>query len=318
MKKVISASVVVLCLLSPVLASAGQKGKGYTLSRYDIPPTLGSETSLFDLERGGDFLIGIYFGDRLHAFSVDLRAEAFTSYDVGNNFITFATAVSDLAVVGSTEQPDGRRVGTIWPRASSREAWGTILAPLIPSLPRQGPLIIDISGYQSTALLGLNARGDLVGAVQRPDFTFRGFVIAAGQLSLFDYPAAQSTQAEGIRQDGTIVGTYTLNNRTHGFVLPPSGHFTTFDVPHACGTSISDTNERGDLAGSYVDCGSQQTRGYVFTRAQRLIPIIYPGGDTTQTEVLGLDERGNIAGRFDTATGRHGFLGLQHRRSRKR
>jgi hypothetical protein len=318
MKKVISACVVVLCLFSHALASAKQKRQRYTLFRYDIPTTLGRDTSIFDLEQGGDFLIGTYFGDRLHAFSVDLRKESFTLYDVGNAFINFATAVSDLAVVGSIEQPDGRRVGAIWPRTSSPEAWGKILALLSPSLPQQGPIIIDISDYQSTALLGLNARGDLVGAVQKPDFTFRGFVIVEGQISVFDYPGAQSTLAEGIRQDGTIVGTYILNNRNHGFVLPPSGHFTTFAVPDACGTSIADTNERGDLAGSYVDCSSQQTRGYVFTRTQQLIPILYPGGETTQTEVFGLDEKGNIAGRFDTATGRHGFLGFQHRLSRKR
>src|SRR5262249_22423814 len=139
MKQGIAVSAVVLWLFSHASASAGQKGHGYTLSRYDRPTSLGRDTSLFDLERGGDGIIAIYVGDCLHAFSLDLRAEAFTPYDVDNDVIDFATAVSELAVVGSTEQPDGRRVGVIWLRASSPEAWGQILAPLSSSLPQQGP-----------------------------------------------------------------------------------------------------------------------------------------------------------------------------------
>lgn len=314
MRKMISAVVVMFFLY--VSAYAEQTRQGYTLSPYDIPTNLGSSTSLFDLWKGGRFIIGIYLGTRLHAFGFEQRDRSLTSYDVENNFINFVTAISDIAVVGSTEQPDGRRVGTIWPRRSSSEAWKKILGPLVaPSLPQRGPIIIDIEDYLSTTFLGLNDRGHLVGAVQTPDFTFRGFVIVEGQISIFDYPEAQSTLAEGIRQDGTIVGTYTLNNRNHGFLLHPSGQFEAFDVPNTCETSISDANDAGDLAGSYVACGSQQMSGYVFTRKQQLIPITYPGVGTIRTEVFGLDEKGNIAGRFDDATGRHGFIGLFNRRS---
>jgi hypothetical protein len=51
-------------------------------------------------------------------------------------------------------------------------------------------------------------------------------------------------------------------------------------------------------------------RGYVLTREDQLLVVTFPGAGTTATQVHGLDEQGNIAGRFDDATGRHGFLGV--------
>jgi len=325
MHKVISVVVFLISLLFHVSAGADDEGRkhgGYTLSPYDIPASLG-DTSLFDLEKGGRFIVGTYLGrcffnassDCFNAFGFDQHDKSFTSYNVGKNFTNFVTALSDLAVVGSTDQPDGRRVGTIWPRKSSHGTWKKIMEPLLPSFPKRGPIIIDINPFLGTSLLGVNNRGHLVGAVQKPDLTFRGFVIAEGQISIFNYPNAQSTLAEGIRKDGTIVGNYILNGRSHGFLRHPSGKkFVSFDVPNSCETAIYDTNDAGDLAGAYFDCVSQQVRGYVFTSKRQLIPIIHPGVGTFATEVRGLDEKGNIAGRFDTDIGgvkkRHGFIGL--------
>ncbi len=327
MNKVISVVIFLVSLFFYASVSAKQAGEGYTLFRYDIPTELGNNTSLFDLDEGGT-IVGTYFGGGFqHAFGSDQNDESITEYNVEGNFINFATAISDLAVVGSTEQPDGRRVGTIWPRDSSSKTWKKILEPLLPSLPKQGrPIIIDINPFLGTSLLGVNNRGHLVGAVQKLDSTSRGFVIAKGQISVFDYPGAQSTEAEGIRKNGTIVGNYVLNGRRHGFLLNPSGKkFASFDVDvggnkKACETFIYDTNDAGDLAGVYcVVCGCEQKRGYVFTRKQQLISITYPGVETTNTEVRGLDEEGNIVGLFDTETldsnnklikERHGFIGL--------
>ncbi|MSQ47277.1 MAG: hypothetical protein EXR78_02635 [Deltaproteobacteria bacterium] len=234
-----------------------------------------------------------------------------TSYNVSGSFVNFVTAISGVALVGSTELPDGKRVGTIWPRKPSSALWKKTLGPSVP-LPSstQKPILIDIDNYNGTALLGLNDRGQVVGAVQRADFTFRSLLIAQGTIVIFDYPGAQSTQAEGIRKDGTIVGTYTLNNVAHGFILHPHGQFEPFDVLRACGTFIHDTNEASDLAGAYVDCASQRMRGYVLTGEDQLHIVAFPRAGTTATEVHGLDEHGNIAGRFDDAAGRHGFLGI--------
>ena len=189
--------------------------------------------------------------------------------------------------------------------------WKKAVGTTVPSPSSVGdPIIIDIENYRGTALLGLNRRGHVVGTVQKADLTFRGLVIRNGAIAIFDYPGAQSTLAEGIREDGTIVGTYTLNNVKHGFILYPNGQFEPFDVPQACETFIFDTNDAGDLAGAYVDCASRQMRGYVRTRQGQLQVVTFPGVETIATEVQGLDEQGNIAGRFDDATGRHGFVGI--------
>ena len=302
---------VLLGLVFNVSGYAEESGRSYTLTLYDIPQNEGNNTSLFDVVKGGRFFIGTYFSNRQNAFGVNQKKGTLTSYNVGDSFINFAVAVSDTAVVGSTDLLDGKRVGMIWPRKPSSRLWKKVLSPAVP-LPSsiQGPVVIDIDSYNSTALLGLNNRGQVVGAVQKSDFTFRGFSITQGTVAIFDYPGAQSTLAEGIRKDGTIVGTYMLNNVNHGFILYPNGQFEPFDVPQACETFIFDTNDAGDLAGAYMDCASRQMRGYVRTRKGQLQVVTFPGAETIATEVQGLDEQGNIAGRFDDATGRHGFVGI--------
>lgn len=311
MKRARFAIAVLLGLIFSVPGYARGPGQTYTLTPYDVPQNVGSSTSLFDLAKRGQFVVGTYFTNRQNAFNANQKRGPLTSHNVGGNFVNFVVAISDVALVGSTDRLDGKRVGTIWPRKPSFAVWKKTLSPAVPvSSLTQVPIVIDIDNYDSTALLGLNNRGQVVGAVQRSDFTFRGFSIAKGTVGLFDYPGAQSTLAEGIRNDGTIVGTYTLNNVNHGFLLHPHGQFEPFNVPQACETFIFDTNDAGDLAGAYVDCASRQMRGYVRTRNGQLRVVTFPGAGTTATEVQGLDEQGNIAGHFDDATGRHGFLGV--------
>ena len=310
---------VLLGLVFNVPGYAQGAGRSYTLTPYDVPTSMGNNTSLFDLQKGGQFAIGTYFSNKQNAFGVKRKKGTVTPFNLTDSFINFVIAVSPVAIVGSADLPNGKRVGTIWPHKRSAGVWKKALGISLPFPPSaQGPIIIDIENYKSTALLGLNARGDVVGAVQKQDFTFSGLAIIDGTISIFDYPGAQSTQAEGIRTDGTMVGTYTFNNTSHGFFRYPNGQFESFDVPQACETFIYDTNDKGDLAGAYreqppsvdLDCASQQMRGYVLTRKDQLLVITFPRAGTTATEVQGLDEKGNIAGRFDDATGRHGFLGL--------
>jgi hypothetical protein len=304
----------VAVLLGLVLIAPGYvqgQTRSYTLTPYDVPATEGNNTSLFDLLGKNQFIIGTYFSNRQNAFGAHPKREGLTDFNTGGSFVNFVVAISKVGVVGSVDLPNDRRVGTIWPRKSSSALWEKALGTTVSSSSSdREPIIVDIENYRGTALLGLNRRGHVVGAVQKADLTFSGFVIRNGALTIFDYPGAQSTQAEGIRKDGTIVGTYVMDNTSHGFLLHPNGQFTSFDAPQACETFIFDTNDAGDLAGAYVDCTSRQMHGYVFTGKAQFLIVTFPGEGTTATEVLGLDEQGNIAGRFDNATGRHGFLGV--------
>ena len=315
MRKVKFAVGVLLGLVFNVPGYAQGPGRSYTLTPYDVPNNTGNNTSLFDLVKGDQFLVGTYFTNRQNAFGADQKKGTLTSYNIGDSFINYVVAVSTAGIVGSADFPGGR-VGTIWPRKPSAALWKKALGPAmpLPSSPRE-PIIIDIEDYNSTALLGLNNRGQVVGAVQRLDATFRGLVIAEATVVIFDYPGAQSTVAEGIRKNGTIVGTYTLDRVNHGFILHPNGQFEPFNVPQVCATFspetfIYDTNDAGDLAGAYMDCASRQMRGYVLTRKGQLLVVTFPRTGTTATHVQGLDNAGNIAGHFDDATGRHGFLGI--------
>lgn len=302
---------VLLGLVFNVSGYAREQEQSYTLFAYDVPATEGNNTSLFDLVMKDKFVIGTCFSDRQNAFGANPKKEKLMSFNTGNSFVNFIVASSKVGVVGSVDMPNDRRVGTIWPQKSSMALWKKALGTAVSSPSSvDDPIIIDMENYRGTALLGLNRRGHVVGTVQKADLTFRGLVIRNGALEIFDYPGAQSTFAEGIRKDGTIVGTYTLNNVNHGFILSPHGQFEPFDVPKACETFIFDTNDAGDLAGAYLDCTSRQMRGYVRIRKGQLIVVSFPGARTTATEVHGLDEQGNIAGRFDDATGRHGFFGI--------
>jgi hypothetical protein len=98
------------------------------------------------------------------------------------------------------------------------------------------------------------------------------------------------------------LGTGTLGA---GF-LYVDGTFTPINVPGAQfdGTGLADVNNVGQIVGNFVD-RSGSDHGFIYTRGT-FTTIDAPGAFATF--VQGINDAGDIVGRFDDKTGVHGFV----------
>jgi len=83
---------------------------------------------------------------------------------------------------------------------------------------------VDVPGSPYTQLMGINARGDVVGFYQDPtDFILRGFVLHGGRFErVGPADAANGSYPYRITDDGRVVGYYMdANWRSIGFVATP-------------------------------------------------------------------------------------------------
>jgi probable HAF family extracellular repeat protein len=119
----------------------------------------------------------------------------------------------------------------------------------------------------STNPLGINARGDIVGAYTSSGVT-RGFRWSDGVLTTIDYPGAVSTDARGINAQGDIVGTYRLAGEprvnVHGYLLSRHGEFSPVDFPGHTSTIPQRITANGLILGCRHDADTMETmRGIV-------------------------------------------------------
>src|SRR6266446_696148 len=112
------------------------------------------------------------------------------------------------------------------------------MAPLTASSPANADAFIftqiDVPGAFSTAALGINNAGQIVGSFNQG---VHGFLDAGGSFTQIDvpfpfcrFPGACFTEASGINNAGQIVGSFGLLDP--GFLLT-GGSFTQIDVPGA-------------------------------------------------------------------------------------
>jgi uncharacterized membrane protein len=181
-----------------------------------------------------------------------------------------------------------------------------------------------------TAALGLNDRGQTVGAYVDAEGTIRGFLLDDGVFTPIEHPdAGAATIASGLNDRGQIVGFYVdADGRSHGFLLDRGrgarrdrGGFTTIDHPDASsepgiGTLAFGIDNRGRIVGGYIDA---EGRGHGFVRgkgrgARRdegvFTTIDFPGaGGATVAQAI--NNRGQIVGYynpFQATASKRGFL----------
>jgi len=159
---------------------------------------------------------------------------------------------------------------------------------------------IDVSGAKSTAAMGINSRGDIVGQFTNVANATHGFLMdhRTGQVTVIDAPGSTTT-AIGINPQGDIVGRVD----THGYLLR-NGQFATLQFPGSTSTAGGGINARGDIVGIY----NAGTVSHGFT----LIDGVYASVDVpgaTNTSVVGIDDSGDVAGNYVTPDGvTHGFI----------
>ena len=158
---------------------------------------------------------------------------------------------------------------------------------------------VDFPGAVSTALRGLNNRGDVSGSYSVVDLDADefGFIIphrgSAISFKLPD-PAATGIAVGGINDLGQLVGYYTDATSTLvGFLRQPSGQFVSVTVPGAVSTQVYGINDCGIVVGLY---GDGSTAHGFYGRPGNLHNFDVPGAGATFAQ--GINNAGRIVGRY--------------------
>jgi probable HAF family extracellular repeat protein len=181
--------------------------------------------------------------------------------------------------------------------------------------------IDDPSAIRGTFADGINAAGQIVGSFNTAN-SFEGFVRNSdGTFVTLNLPSGNlGTGAEDINRASDIVGTYVDGSGDHGYLFTGDptgiGRFFTLDDPSATpglgGTVAHGINDLGQIVGGYTD--SNGSHGFLFRPVGRpgtgigtYTPIDGPSG-TSFINAEGINDSGQIVGRFTDVSGFHGFL----------
>jgi len=110
---------------------------------------------------------------------------------------------------------------------------------------------IDVPGAGTTACLGINQAGDVVG-VYYDAAVPHGFLLSGGVFTAIDYPGASSTAAQGINDVGQIVGQYT-GAIDGGFIYEQTQTYTNIYHPGSTQTYATAINNAGTTVGVIVN-----------------------------------------------------------------
>lgn len=290
----------------------------------------------------------------LSAFALPLSAQTYTFQQfstpkpkLGN--YTYAQGINDRGAVAGYDQytPDHQRAFVV--RGFTRNPDGIFGNPII--VPGEGQPYTNatginddgvVAGYYSGAthqlgfvesggnfttidyqpggntwVLGINYRGDLVGALGTQYPPEHGFISVNGTVTQIDVPGAAFTQVSGIAADGSVVGFSDKG----GFVRNPKGAIRPLVLTGgivAAPTGI-DTGSHS-IVGIYQDT-SGSIHGFLYNYAGSdptdvssqisVTTIDYPGA--FQTWVLGINKSGQIVGWAQSNRGQSspafGFIG---------
>jgi uncharacterized membrane protein len=170
---------------------------------------------------------------------------------------------------------------------------------------------------ETSFALGINGKGEIVGAVSRNDIPnpeSRAYSRRDSTFILYDHPNAdpsKGTEFHGVNDAGARVGIYTDNAGTlHGFIQ--DDNTTTLlesspNMPANKGTWLFDINNLGQRVGGYFDALRNIQHG-LFTDGTTFITIDFPGSDTTWLN--GINDLGQMVGAYfdDSAQVFRGFL----------
>ena len=167
---------------------------------------------------------------------------------------------------------------------------------------------IDGPGATFTDANGINNRGEIVGSFVNAQ-GMHGFVLRRGALTALDVPVQGAlTIALGINDRGQITGAYRSQGLFHGF-LWDRGTFTDIDAADAEDTYLHVINNRGQIVGHSRRDVHSLARAFLWENGNFTflnIPGVLIVG--RNKESLGLNERGQIVGSFQSQGVTHGFL----------
>jgi uncharacterized membrane protein len=168
-------------------------------------------------------------------------------------------------------------------------------------------------GQAGSATLGINDRGQIVGAYEDADRVVRHFVRdRRGRYSIIEDPPGTSGEglsyeAVDISNRGESVGFYNDDEgaTTTGFLRTRRGRFADINVPGSQLTGPLKINDRRQVVGIYLDAGGG-LQSFLWDDGD-FTTIDVPGA--ASTAVLGINDRGQMVGSYTDAEGAyHGFL----------
>jgi hypothetical protein len=166
-------------------------------------------------------------------------------------------------------------------------------------------------GSVQTQVVGVNNDGTTVGFYVDRDGDNHGFVHRDGRWDRVSFPGTTSkpsfNQLLGVNDHGIAAGFWNDDkDNSHGYLYNTrSEHFTAIELPvHADSVTVTGVNDHGRVVGFYKD--GKNTHGFISTehsfKTLRL-------GDDSNTQVLGINEDGDIVGSYVGHHGTtHGFV----------
>ncbi|MGH8093173.1 MAG: hypothetical protein ACREIF_06855 [Chthoniobacterales bacterium] len=165
----------------------------------------------------------------------------------------------------------------------------------------------DVMGANDTLVEGLNDAGDFVGAFDTDTQDFTAFSNIGGITTAIVIPGAISSLAFGINSSREITGQYTDSGGVfHGWWQDSSGalHFP-FDPPNSIATLPFGINDQGYIVGRYSNSG---VHAFLFKPSTNsYLTFDFPGA-IFFTAFNGINRDGLLCGRYQRASGFHGFL----------
>jgi parallel beta-helix repeat protein/probable HAF family extracellular repeat protein len=168
--------------------------------------------------------------------------------------------------------------------------------------------IVDYPGSTTSATLGINNAGDIVGRFTDTNNQTHGYLFSGGKFTQIDFPGAvTNTQAIGINSRGDIVGGYNDGTRAYGYLLS-QGKFTSLDCPGAAFTAAMAINSAGDIVG-YMGRQGKPQQGFLWSRGVCTVFEYRPEApSTTATNLYGINDAGVMTGYWISRTSTHSIV----------
>ncbi len=167
---------------------------------------------------------------------------------------------------------------------------------------------IDGPGASFTDASGINNRGEIVGSFSDGQ-GFHGYIFRRGDFTKLDVAVQGAlTFALGINERGQVSGTYRSQGLFHGF-LWDRGTFTDIDAPNADETFLHVINNSGQIVGHSRRDLFALARAFLWDNGNFTflnIPGVLVVGRNRHS--LGLNDRGQVVGSFQSLGVDHGFL----------
>jgi YD repeat-containing protein len=157
---------------------------------------------------------------------------------------------------------------------------------------------VDVPGAARTYAFAISESHEIAGEYFLPSGPAHGFYSSNGRFLTFDVPGAVWTYIVSIGAGGRLGGNYLdIAGVTHGFIYE-RGRLTTLDMPGAANTYLNAFNEVGDLALSAYGADGGLLGSWVRHGPNGPSTLVAFPGDTSQTSISNLDNRGRVIGSF--------------------